>query len=222
MKIMRQPFSTQNYLENTNNFNVDKNCDWLTSNFLMRSSSSFETSNSTNRLLNDFQPTHLDVVCGRGKTSRGHKGNINFIRVIKNNLNSYLKIRSREGKSELIRSIVESIRYEASIIGGVGFVKVDEKNGCWIEIGDQLAREKVGHALRDMLRTKRRLVESNPKSFLYIPLHTGQTSEKHKREALLRKQKELFLYYIKEDLGDEHEAMTRYVTDFYNRHRQKG
>jgi len=219
---MCQNYSTQNYLQNINNFYVDKNCDWLTSNFLMQSSSSFESSNPSNRLLNNFQPTHLDVVCGRGKTSRGHEGNINFIRVIKNNLNSYVKIRSREGKSELIRSIVESIRYEASIIGGVGFVKVDEKKGCWIEIGDQLAREKVGHALRDMLRTQRRLVETNPKSFLYIPLHKGQTSEEHKREALLRKQKELFLLYIKEDLGDGHEAMTRYVTDFYNRQRREG
>ena len=48
--------------------------------------------------------------------------------------------------------IVDTVR-ENSQMGG--FVKRDRKTGAWFEVGDSVAREKVGQALRDSLSTNR-------------------------------------------------------------------
>lgn len=48
----------------------------------------------------------------------------------------------------MIVSLVDKVRRES---GGGGFVKQDENTGLWYEIGDEKARDKVGHAIRRCL-----------------------------------------------------------------------
>lgn len=85
--------------------------------------------------------------CGRtGKQSFNSIGNRRFRLLITMYLERYRQARSKLDKSLVVIAIVDTIRS----CGG-GFVKQDRKTKKWIEIGDQLARDKVGHSLRDTM-----------------------------------------------------------------------
>jgi hypothetical protein len=94
----------------------------------------------------NFSPGRCDVICARGKEAKNHEGNRRYRAIIKNTLNKYAQATSRYEKTVIVSEIVDAIR-EFSSDGG--FVK--KQGGVWIEVGDQLAREKVGQSLRDSL-----------------------------------------------------------------------
>jgi hypothetical protein len=103
---------------------------------------------------------------------------------IESHLDNYLKVKSRAQKSKIVTAIVLNIRKAAAQSGG-GFVrKVRESEWFislvytiieshkpyilapflsiqdlltrrWFKVGDKLAREKVGQALRDAIKTRR-------------------------------------------------------------------
>lgn len=79
------------------------------------------------------------VICARGKVARDHTGNRRFRLAIDMSLERYRKANSKLCRSLVVSDIVDSIR-SASPNGG--FVRCDE--GQWIEVGDHIAREKVG------------------------------------------------------------------------------
>ena len=85
-----------------------------------------------------------DILCGRCKTSFNHVGNRRFRITITMNIPKYLSAKSRHEKSALIISIVRMLRDEA----GARFLK--KKGKEFIELNEKQAREKVGHALRDL------------------------------------------------------------------------
>eukprot|EP00541_Cyclophora_tenuis_P008857 CAMPEP_0116553616 /NCGR_PEP_ID=MMETSP0397-20121206/7146_1 /TAXON_ID=216820 /ORGANISM="Cyclophora tenuis, Strain ECT3854" /LENGTH=219 /DNA_ID=CAMNT_0004078707 /DNA_START=17 /DNA_END=676 /DNA_ORIENTATION=- len=92
-----------------------------------------------------FEPDKYDVICGlRGKQALQHVGNRRFRVTIAMNAEKYVKAPTKLDKSLIVIEVVDAIRN-----GGGNFVKKDRKTKQWVEIGDQLAREKVGHALRD-------------------------------------------------------------------------
>eukprot|EP00980_Cylindrotheca_fusiformis_P012506 scaffold3073_cov66-Cylindrotheca_fusiformis.AAC.21 len=121
------------------------------------------------RLLpSDFQPGNWDVICHSGKEAHDHSkykshfpcryptialnysvkvGNRRFRICIENNLQSYSNAKCRSKKSAIISDIVTSIR-ESSSHGG-GFVRLDSYTQQWYEVGDKVARDKVGQTLRD-------------------------------------------------------------------------
>jgi len=90
------------------------------------------------------QPGEYDVLCGRGRTAYSSVGNQRFYRTIERNMDRYFSLGNRHNKAEIIMEIVASIR-EA----GGRFLKKDEDSSLWFEIGDKMARDKVGHAFRD-------------------------------------------------------------------------
>lgn len=102
------------------------------------------------KLATDFQPGPFDVVCARGGEARKHVGNITFRNRIKESASAYAAAESKLFKSLVVSELVKWFR-ERSTHGG-GFVK--KVNGCWYEVGDHLAREKVGQALRDQNHSK--------------------------------------------------------------------
>lgn len=97
-------------------------------------------------LPDNFEPGPYDVICGRGKRTYNHVGNRRFRLTIQLNIDGYAKAVSKLDKSLVVILIVDTIREAKG-----GFVKRDPKIGTWMDIGDQLAREKVGHALRDAI-----------------------------------------------------------------------
>mmetsp|Transcript_28539 Transcript_28539/g.40155 ORF Transcript_28539/g.40155 Transcript_28539/m.40155 type:complete len:211 (+) Transcript_28539:71-703(+) len=172
--------------------NKEEDSTWLVHNSLT------EFTPST-KLSPDFMPTHLDVLCGRKKESREHVGTEHFRQVIKKNFHEYAKAKTRCEKASVVKSIVQLIRCEASAIGGAGFIRHDETSGFWIEMGDQFAREKVGHAFRDLMKQRTRMDGTDPKNVTHVP--NDGTDITHTTKALLKKQQEIFAKFLEEDSG---------------------
>ena len=101
----------------------------------------------------NFTPGPLDVICAPGKEARNHAGNINYRNIIKMELENYSKASSKLEKSLIVSSIVDKIRRDSP---NGGFVKLNTKTGEWYEVGDHLAREKVGQSFRDSLSSQYR------------------------------------------------------------------
>jgi hypothetical protein len=64
--------------------------------------------------------------------------------LIDKNAHDYIKVTSKYEKTKVIVAVIETIRCE----GPGGFVKKDFYSGRWYKIGDEKARDKVGHAIR--------------------------------------------------------------------------
>jgi hypothetical protein len=92
-------------------------------------------------------PGPFDVICARGKQAFNHSGNKYFRSLIERTTLKYSKATNKFQRSIIVSQVVDSIRSN-----GNGFVR-QHKSG-WIEVGDHLAREKVGQMLRDGLNTR--------------------------------------------------------------------
>ena len=94
-----------------------------------------------------YQPGEFDVCCGRGKRHWNHIGNVRFRKIIQSSVERYMDAPTKNDKTAVVVSIVDDIRN----FGG-NFLKED-LHGTWYDIGDQQARDKVGHSLRDQVTT---------------------------------------------------------------------
>jgi len=100
-----------------------------------------------------FVPTEKDVICARGKAASRHPGNIMFRELIQSRIAEYSSAKTKMDKSVIVSQIVEQVR-QASPNGG--FVKQNTDDNTWFEVGDSIAREKVGQCFRDLLHSKYR------------------------------------------------------------------
>jgi hypothetical protein len=94
----------------------------------------------------DFQPSHLSVICGRGKDSHNHEGNYRFRALASTFVEKYSQADSKTAKMAIVFHIVTMIRKR-----GGHFCKLVQD--AWFEVGDRCARGKVSSLLRDMLQT---------------------------------------------------------------------
>ena len=97
----------------------------------------------------DFIPGPYDVICARGKAASSHPGNVRFRQIIQDFKPRYCKAPTKLEKSLLVSDVVEAVR-GCSPDGG--FVK--KFGNQWCEVGDSVAREKIGQCLRDQLHSK--------------------------------------------------------------------
>jgi len=108
------------------------------------------------------EPMDFDILLGRGKTSFNHVGNRRFRVFIGLHLRRYMDAQSRMEKTLVVNSVVEAIQ-EA----GGRFLKQDAKSKKWFQVNSKMAREKVGHALRDAVGIRMKMaaagvVENQP------------------------------------------------------------
>mmetsp|Transcript_13770 Transcript_13770/g.20994 ORF Transcript_13770/g.20994 Transcript_13770/m.20994 type:complete len:218 (+) Transcript_13770:46-699(+) len=101
----------------------------------------------------DFQPGQFDVVCGKGKKCFDHPGNKELRKTTQLSLEEYSQAKTKVEKSRIVTKIINIVKRQNP---EGGFVKLDASSGRWHEVGDLLAREKVGQHLRDALHTKYR------------------------------------------------------------------
>ena len=94
----------------------------------------------------DYAPGNYDVICGRSKYAYHHIGNRRFRLTIQMFAGGYKECTCRKDRTRMIFRIVELIRS----CGG-RFIKYSSPTRSWEDIGDQDARHKVGHALRDLM-----------------------------------------------------------------------
>lgn len=97
--------------------------------------------------------TEDDVLSGRGGGTNCHPGNKFFRELINLHRHQYLKAKKND-KPHISRSIVNRIRAKNG-----RFLKKDDEDGLWYEIGDDLAREKTSQALRQKAPEHRKFAE---------------------------------------------------------------
>jgi hypothetical protein len=104
-------------------------------------------------------PTANDVLCGRGKSCNNHSGNIQFISIVKEHVQTYMNLSSRFEKTLLVRNLVHQFRNEL----GVQFLRKSSSSSssCWYPLNEDESNTKVGHAIRDMIKTNRKKSNNN-------------------------------------------------------------
>ena len=103
------------------------------------------------------EPTKNDVLFGKSNMCSQHPGNKHFYAIIQERAGSYVQSKKKE-KSAIVKSIIDEITVW---LGGRFLKRVPGPNGkdCWCDAGERNAREKVTHALRDIVCG---LVEKDP------------------------------------------------------------
>lgn len=92
-----------------------------------------------------YFPKDEDVICSWARQNHSHPGNEKFRLMINKYAPTYLNANIKYQKSEVIAKIVAEVRSKSP---GGGFVKKDFYSNRWYEVGDEKARDKVGHAIR--------------------------------------------------------------------------
>lgn len=93
-------------------------------------------------------PGRNDVLLGRGKGSYLHLGNIRFRHMIESRAEEYNSAGATRNKMGITAAIVQEVR---NLTGR--FLKHDGKTG-WIDVDDEMARQKVAHAFRTLRALK--------------------------------------------------------------------
>jgi hypothetical protein len=131
-----------------------------------------------------FQPTNLDVVCGRGKGSYNRPGNRRFRAIVQQHTEEYKAARSKLDKTMVLNRIMDRVQAQNS--GNTMFLKVG-KDGLFTVISDDNAREKVGHAIRESILAAE---QSNHSGNHHLKQHQPEWNQKH--SDLLAQQKSIF------------------------------
>lgn len=87
-------------------------------------------------------PASCDILCGKDKTYNKHQGNQIFREIIVSYQDVYSQAGTKQDKMNITKEIVQNLQGEF----GARFLKLHK--GQWQEISDQMARDKVSHALR--------------------------------------------------------------------------
>ena len=93
-------------------------------------------------------PGPNDVVCGRGKGSYNRPANQRFRNMCQDSLPAYVKASVKADRSAIVTQIIEQIQST----GGKFLCK--ERGGEWKELSAPRIREKVGHAIREILNSQ--------------------------------------------------------------------
>ena len=92
-------------------------------------------------------PHPNDVLFGRGGRTNHHWGNKKFRKIVEKHKQQYCNERKRCRKRELARKIIDWVRYQQDPPGR--FLKYDDDDGAWRDVGDKEAREKTSQSLRE-------------------------------------------------------------------------
>ena len=125
-----------------------------------------------------------DVICGRGKLSFNNIGNRRFRMIIGMNGSKYNNINSRHWKGLFIRSLVDTFVNEI----GAKYYKMDRNNTKQlIELTKTQRREKIGHALRDVVafQESQQKLQRETMSMVKTTTPTTTTPAPTKQKSLL-------------------------------------
>jgi hypothetical protein len=103
-------------------------------------------------------PRHEDCLFGKGEPIMKHPGNIAMRQLLLERWERYEKAAFRDKKG-IAWEVVEKIKR------GTGrFLREDPDGGYWfVEVEDDVARQKVSNAIRDMVQRKRQRLEHEAK-----------------------------------------------------------
>jgi hypothetical protein len=92
---------------------------------------------------------HLkDILFGRGRPIMRHPGNVVFRNILESRLTDYNTATTKKEKSEIVLAVVRQIRSWSW-----RFLREDSR-GWWVEVTDDVARQKVSIGFRDVRKTR--------------------------------------------------------------------
>ena len=97
-----------------------------------------------------YQPSAVDVICRRGKSSFYHSGNKTFRACIAQNLDRYTAARSKLDKSVIVSDLAHHFLLDGERPSSK-FVRYCDDAKRYYEIPYDMVREKVGQAMRDAI-----------------------------------------------------------------------
>ena len=91
-----------------------------------------------------------DVLCGRGNFIHLHPGNAKFRQLVEKHKRVYLSARFKKEKRFIAESIVSEIRnlHPPGRFLSRSTKHKNKKKSCWVDVGDEKARDKTLQALR--------------------------------------------------------------------------
>lgn len=98
---------------------------------------------ATTPIISSVTPLENDVKLGRGRHHRDHPGNKRMQLLVDLHREAYCNA-DREGKMNLSRGMVQIMKAQ-----GTRFLKYDKGSTSWQQVSDEMARLKIGHAIRD-------------------------------------------------------------------------
>lgn len=99
-------------------------------------------------------PSNIDVVCSRGRRFYELPGCVRFRKIVLDFIPSYITANSRVDKSSVIALIIDEVMNHED--GDVRFLKYQTSTKSWIVMGKEQIRDKVGHALREVIEDMNR------------------------------------------------------------------
>jgi hypothetical protein len=106
---------------------------------------SMTTSDNIMELPATFRPREFDIICGRGKGHYNKPGCKRMREIVRSFIPEYTTARTKFDKSTVLSRIVDAVKDD----NNARFVRC--KQGTWYELGDEQAREKVGHTIRETI-----------------------------------------------------------------------
>ena len=97
------------------------------------------------------EPLDTDVLLGKHRDAFNHVGNRSFRHLIQDHWERYNNAVGRCERTAIVVQIVDFLREQRQ----VRFLKRDNAVGGWYIVHDSVAREKVGHAIRDAINFRR-------------------------------------------------------------------
>ena len=113
-------------------------------------------------------PGDRDILLGRGRTSWGHTGNQEFRSFVGAYLKTYTESKNRNEKTNTVHLI-----YDEIIKSGGRFLKHDSATNTWFQVGRNVAREKIAHALRDAIGLRIKVTSTDGDDSLDGPRFAG-------------------------------------------------
>ena len=101
-------------------------------------------------------PRKFDILCGQSRICASHTGNKRFQVVLDIYASKYDSVTTKQDKMTLTKEIVASIQDS-----GGRFLKFHNQDGVWKAISDVTARDKVSHALRTKVASRKRQREQS-------------------------------------------------------------
>lgn len=92
-----------------------------------------------------------DILLGRDKFAFSHTGNQRFRVIVNSYRAAYQNAKNRESKTKITTQVIQGIHQ----CGG-RFLKKDEDSGEYVEVSNEVAHEKVSHALRSAKDPKKK------------------------------------------------------------------
>lgn len=153
--------------------------------------------NSTTECCKDETVGPYDVLCGRNKAAFNNVGNRRFRVNVARSLDKYMNVAStRKEKSQVIREVIMITR----ACGGRFII---ERQGKYEELSDRQTHEKVGHAVRDMLNAREKVLASKSAFETISALNGNAKSLKNKAVP-----EDCRSFFEKPEKLHSHESMT--------------